>query len=143
MAQQLAYVVPPAPLPTARDELEDLIETLHASGTLRFLNGFFGRLGAVSDVALTELETPPGRHLVSALLFAGSLATKFSADDLGRVGEAFLKGLPRARSTLHSTEPPSTVDLLKMLHAPETRRALGAFLAIAESVGAALDRPAT
>jgi len=142
MAQQLQYCVPPAPFPTARDELNDLIETLHTSGTLRFLNGFFGRLGAVSDVALTELETPAGRHLLSALLFAGTLATKFSATDLERVGNAFLQSLPRARATLHDREPPSTVDLLKMMHAPETRRALGAFLAVAESIGAALDRPA-
>jgi hypothetical protein len=49
MATRLEYVVPEAaPLPTAHDEFNDLIETLHDSGTLRVLNGFFGRLGAVN-----------------------------------------------------------------------------------------------
>jgi len=139
MAEPVDYVVPPAPFPGAREELDDLIETLHASGTLRVLNGFFGRLGEVSGVALTEMNSPAGRNVLGSLLFVGECLAKISPDDLQRVTVGFSDGVKRARSVL-ADEPPGTLALLRLANAPDTRRTLAAMLVLLNSVGAALGR---
>lgn len=140
MASRLEYVVPEAaPLPTAHDEFNDLIETLHDSGTLRVLNGFFGRFGAVNEALLSELKTPPGKNLLGSLLFLGECLTKMPVDDLQRVANGVSTGLKRADTTLHE-EPPSTWGLFRMMREPDTRRAIAATLAMLNAIGAELGR---
>lgn len=139
MAARLEYDVPPAPFPGAREEFADLIETLHASGTLRVLNGFFGRLGAVSDVALTELNSPPGRDLAGTLFALGELLAKVPIADVQRVAEGATTGLERAKATLRE-KPPSTFALLRLMREPDTRRAIAAGLVLFNALGAALAR---
>lgn len=69
MAQQLEYDAKVDPTVSAHEELEALIETLHASGTLRVLNGFFGRFADISEVAMDEVTKPEGqRALANAAL---------------------------------------------------------------------------
>ncbi len=67
MATRLDYEVPPVRMPGAQAEWDALLEALHRSGTLRILRGFFGRLGAVSDVALGEANTERGK--ISSAVF--------------------------------------------------------------------------
>jgi len=137
MADSLEYDLPPAPFPGATEEFAQLIETLHASGTLRVLNGFFGRLGDVSGVAMSEMNSPAGRNVLGAFLFIGECLTKISPDDLQRVTAGFADGVKRARSVL-TEEPPGTLALLRLARAPETRRTLAAMLVLLNSLGAAL-----
>lgn len=134
MASRLDYQVPAAPLPGARAELDDLIQTLHASGTLRFLNGFFGRLGAVNDVALTELQSPPGSNALGTVLFLGEMLAKVPTDDLRRMADGLSAGLERS-GRLMNEEPPSSLAVLRMLREPETRRCLAGLLVILKAVG--------
>lgn len=140
MASRLEYLPPTeAPFPTAQDELHDLIETLHDSGALRVLNGFFGRFGAVNEALLAELKTPPGKNLLGSLLFLGECLTKLPVDDLPRVASGIGSGLKRADATLRE-EPPSTLGLFRMMREPDTRRAIAAMLAMLNAVGAELGR---
>jgi uncharacterized protein YjgD (DUF1641 family) len=140
MAGRLEYLAPQqAPFPTAHDEFNDLIETLHDSGTLRVLNGFFGRFGAVNEALLSELKTPPGQNLLGSLLFLGECLTKLPVDDLQRVASGVGVGLKRADATLRE-EPPSTLGLFRMMREPDTRRAIAATLALLNAIGAELGR---
>jgi len=140
MATRLEYLPPTsAPFPTAHDELNDLIETLHDSGTLRVLNGFFGRFGAVNEALLEELKTTPGKNLLGSLLFVGECLTKMPVDDLQRVASGVSVGLKRADATLRE-EPPSTLGLFRLMREPDTRRAIAAMLVLLNAVGAELGR---
>lgn len=140
MPERLEYSTPPAPFPGARDELEDLIETLHRSGTLRFLNGFFGRLGGVSQVAVDELNTEAGRNLIGALLCLGRVLTRLPSDDLARAAEGFDRGLTHAGEILRS-DPPGTFHLLRLLDDAETRRAIAAAVALLNAAAGSVATP--
>lgn len=137
MAQHLSFDPHIDATISARDELEDLIETLHASGTLRVLNGFFGKIADVSEVAMQELDSPKGRHAMAnaALLFMAF--AKLDPDELEALLEGLQRGVGAAREALRA-EPPSTLKLTRMLHDPETRRALYAGLAVVRSLGGAV-----
>ena len=138
MAREIEYEVPHAPLPGARDELADLIETLHRSGTLRILNDFFGRLGSISDVALDDLNSSAGRNIVGALLSAGKLMTGVTADDLTAIATGVSSGTEEARRVMSADKAPGIWELLRLLHDPATRRVFGAALILLNKVGTQL-----
>jgi len=140
MPERLEYAVPTVTMPGARDELADLLETLHRSGTLRVLNGFFGKLGNVTDVALDEVNSEPGRNLLGALLFLGECLSKVPAEDLAPMANAFGEGLQRVRKA-NAQKPPGIFALLRLLREPETRRAIGAVLLMLNRLGATASHP--
>lgn len=137
MANRLEYLVPPPPFPGAREEFEALIRTLHESGALRFLNGFFGRLGPINEVAFGEATTPQGKNLIGTLLFVGECLAKMPVDHLQRVGSGFAAGLQRAGEVMNR-EPPGTIALLRILDDPETRRSIAAMVALMNTVTGAI-----
>lgn len=134
MARQLEYDAKVDPTVSAREELEALIETLHASGTLRVLNGFFGRFADVSEVAMEQLTTRTGQNaLANAALLFMSFA-KVHPDDLQAVLHGVERGAATAREVLRD-EPPNMLRLLAAARAPETRRGLLAMVALLREVG--------
>lgn len=134
MAERLTYITKPAPMPTARDELEELIQTLSDSGTLRTLNGFFGRFAQVNDVALEYLNTQSGRRLVGSLALLGEVFSKLPAKKLESVATGIDAGIDDAAEALRK-DPPSTLHVLRLARDPEVRRAMTALFLILKSVG--------
>lgn len=135
MAMEIEYQVPPAPQPGARDELNDLIETLHRVGALRVANDVIGRLSGVSEVALDELNSNEGRNLLGVFLAAGALLTKLPPTAVNEGSQLMVSSTKAARNALHG-KPPGTFTLLRLLHHPDTRRVLGALLVVLQNIGA-------
>lgn len=139
MARLASFEVPPAPMPGAKEELAQLLETLHRVGALRVLNGFFGQLGGVSDVALTEINSEAGQNIVGALLAVGQFLASMPADDMERLVQGMSAGEGRSR---HLRKPPSLLALFRLMRSPDTRRAMGALLLTLNSIGSAMRKPA-
>lgn len=134
MAQQLEYDAKVDPTVSAHEELEALIKTLHVSGTLRVLNGFFGRFADISEVAMDEITKPESqRALANAALLFMAFA-EIDPEDLQALLEGMERGAEEARGALQD-DPPSTLKLLRLLHDPETRRGLYAGLTLVRSLG--------
>lgn len=140
MAQHLKYDPKADPTVSAHEELDELIETLHASGTLRVLNGFFGQIADVSEVAMQEVASPKGRQALAnaALLFLAF--AKIDPDELEALLDGLERGIGGAREAMKA-EPPSTLKLARLLHDPDTRRGLYAGLTLVRSLG--MDLPET
>ena len=144
MAQPLEYV--PAQLPgeaafTAADDLARLVETLHASGTLRVLNGLFGRLDAVAGVALGPLDTPEGRNGLANLVVLAKALGRIDPERLDGFMTALDRGLDAAGRRLDAPDdPPGTLATLGKLRDRDVRRGLDAVLTLLGTLGAELHR---
>ncbi|HEY4247140.1 MAG TPA: DUF1641 domain-containing protein [Lacunisphaera sp.] len=133
---EIEHQVPRVPQPgNARDELNDLIETLHRVGALRVANDLIGRLSNVSEVALDELNSKEGQNLIGVFLSAGKLLTNLPPDVVSDGGQLVASSAKTARNALKA-KPPGTFALLRLLHKPDTRRAIGALLLILHNIGA-------
>lgn len=138
MAQKLDYSVPAAPQPGAKEEWDALLEVLHRSGTLRFLRGFFGQLGPVSGVALREANSEAGRNLMGGILAVGQILVRVDVDQDAKLALGIAAGAGQSR---YASKPPGLLKLLRILRAPDTRRALGTILQLLSRIGAALRQP--
>lgn len=134
MAEPLKYYPTATPTEPAHEELEALIETLHASGTLRVLNGFFGQFDDVMDVTLDQLTNEPGRHAVVNLMILAKGLTHLDPDDLQAVQTGTEKGLRAARESMKEG-PPGLLTLMRQLGHPDTRRGLNAMLVFLQTLG--------
>lgn len=126
---------------TARDELDALLETLHTSGTLRALDGFFGRFSEVTEVAVTQLNGPPGRKLLGNLAVLAKALTESEPKALERV----MSGVVQALSALEQVgraRPAGIFALLRLMHDADTRRGFYALTQVLRAIGASLDRAA-
>jgi len=137
MAKLASYEVPPAPMPGAHEEWEQLLQTLHRSGTLRVLNGFFGQLGTVSDVALEGLDGRKGRNAISVVLGAVQVAAQLDAQVNAQVARGVIQGAADGRER---ARPPGVWRIVRLLCAADTRRAIGGLLLILHRVGGAMRR---
>lgn len=129
--------IPPVPRPTARDEWEDFIETLHRTGTLRTLNGLVGQIAEVTEVLLDQANAPPGRNLIGTAAVLGDLAASVDAESLQPLANSLREAAAQAHGTLNH-KPPNTARLLRLLHDKDTRRVLGAGLVFLKTLGQAL-----
>lgn len=138
MAKPLAFVPPPAPVPTdaetARAELDDLAALLHEHGVLRALNGLLAAAPEVSEIAMEQVDSPAGRRIVRNAVILGTLATGIDPDKLATLTGALARGIEAASAQL-AQEPPSTVNVLKSLNDPDLRRGLSAVLALLKAFG--------
>lgn len=141
MAHPLKYTPPKAQAEqTAEEEWNDLLETLHETGTLRVLNGLAGQYEGVEEVLLTQLlDTPRGRRILEnlAVLFEG--LSDANADDLDALRHGLGKGLRAARRSFEQEEPPGLIRLFARLRDPDVRRALGGGLALLKALGGSLN----
>lgn len=146
MAAPLSYTPPPNPPGqdafTAADDVARLVETLHASGTLRVLNGLFARFSDVMAVVLTGLDTDAGRTSLANAMTLGKLLGKLDADGLDRFVAALERALDAAGERLEETgDAPGTLATLKKLRDPDVRRGLDAALTLLGTLGAQLHSP--
>ncbi|MDQ8184094.1 DUF1641 domain-containing protein [Pelagicoccus sp. SDUM812002] len=125
------------PSPTARDELEGLIESLSESGTLRTLQGLTGQFAEVSGVAMEHLNAPPGRRLIGSIALLAEVLSKIPAEKLEGVADGIGNGTEQASEIL-GKDPPSTLQVLKLARDPDVRRTMASLLVILKTVGQAL-----
>ena len=146
MAQPIAFELPPAPPGqdafTAEDDLARLLETLHASGTLRVLNGLFAEFQGVMAVVLRGLNSNEGRTGLANLLVLAKLLGKIDADGLDRFVAALDRALEAAGERLdEKDDAPGTLSTLAKLRQPEVRRGLDAALTLLGTLGSQLHDP--
>lgn len=134
MAQQIKFMPNADPTVSAHEELEELLETLHESGTLRVLNGFFGKIADVSEVAMQELASDEGQHtLANGALLLMAFA-RIPPEELQALLTGIERGLGAARSALKS-DAPNMLQLFRLLNDSATRRGLGAALLLLNHIG--------
>lgn len=140
MAEPLKYLPEPTEThTTAHEELEALLRTLHTSGTLRALDGFFGSFAAVTQVAVSELNEPPGRRLMGNL----AVVAKALTDTEPKALESVLTGLTNALDALEAVgrgRPPGMFALFRLMRNRDTRRGLHAVTRVMQSIGEQLRR---
>lgn len=135
MAQPLKYDVPPARAEqTAREEALDLLETMREHGTLRVLNGFFGQLSEVAEVATKGLDTPGGRNAVGTLLILLKALGQTDPDGVQAALDEVTAGLRRAGRSFRE-EPPGFFRLICQLGNADVRRGLRAALILLGALG--------
>ena len=134
MARPLAYDPVPPPTDTARDELEQLLQTLHESGTLRLLDGLLGRFPDVTEVAVGQLNTGGGRNLVGNVMILLKALTELDSDGHQALVSGIGEGLQAAHQSLQG-EPPGLLGLLRRLGDEDVRRGLNALLVFVQTLG--------
>lgn len=139
MARQLEYDAKVDPSLSAHEELDALVETLHASGTLRVLNGFFGRIADVSEVAMEELARPEGQQAIANAALLLMAFARIDPHVLRELLQGVERGIGEAGEALRA-EPPSALTVAKLLHDPETRRGLHAGLVLVRALGGGEER---
>lgn len=141
MAKPITYdPPPPPPIDTAADELADLLQTLHESGTLRALNGLFGQFEQVSEVIAKGLDSEGGRNGLSNLFQLVKFLGELDADHVEVFLKGTEKGLAAGRARLQHGEAPSLLGLFTLLRDEDTRRGLAAVLTLLQSLGEHMKR---
>lgn len=135
MAEPIKFVPKSNPETTAREELDELVETLHRSGTLRVLTGLFGRFSDVSELAVKRLNEPGGKHIVANLSIAATALAELDADGFKRMAVGLAKGIEAAQAEARGDRPPSTFKLFRLLHDSDTRRGIYALLVMLGTLG--------
>lgn len=138
MAEPVKWKPKVAPRQTAREELEELIETLHRSGTLRVLNGLFGQLPEVSKVAVEHANAPAGRNVIGNLSVAAAGLAELSTDHFKEMAIGLAKGLGQAHRSAKQRAP-GRLRVLAMMQNADTRRGLYAMLVMLNTLGKHLD----
>jgi hypothetical protein len=130
------------PQETAREELDALLETLHASGALRILQGLVGRLGSIAEVVLDRLDSRGGRDALANLAIAAENALALEPEGFERFARGLSRGLSRAPDPADH-EAPSVWRLWRLANEPDTRRGALALLIVLRTLGASLREPPT
>ncbi len=137
MAEPLPFTPQAPPFDTKEEELAFLLETLHTSGTLRFLSGFFGKFSEVAGVALDRLNTEAGKNALANLGILLVALGKFDPNQVMDFAQGMAKGMNAAGQTVPE-EPPGPLRLLGLLRRSDTRRAAHAMLVLLDALGAHL-----
>lgn len=139
MAAPLPFEPVASTAPTPQDDLDRLLEALHHSGTLRVLAGLFGQCGAVSEVAIEQVDAPGGRRALGTLTVLARTLTEVDPDGLAALLEATVDGAGAAAETARD-EPPSLVGLMGRLRDDDVRRGLNAMLTFLGALGRSLEK---
>jgi uncharacterized protein YjgD (DUF1641 family) len=116
-----------------RDQLEELLEALAASGTLRVLKDLLQRIGPVAEVVSERLDTEPGRNALGNLALLASALARVSPDRLKWVVGTAVATIAHARR-----RPPASLHLLLSLRRENVRRTLFGLIAFFDALGAQL-----
>ena len=109
----------------------ELLQELHASGTLDLLRGAAGAQGEIVQHAAGLAAQPEAVRALRNLLVLGKLLGSIDPDALHRL----TAGLPGAVDQAPNEETPSFVGIFRRLSSKDSRRALAAAANILESVG--------
>ena len=137
MAQPIPFVPAPktpAPHAEAIDSALDLLQRLHDRGVLDLLRALVGAGDQVVDIVTTAVNSPDAiRGMRNFLLLTKFFAT-IPTDVLSRLAQAATEGAAREKSA----EPPSLLQLMRRMNAPDARHGMAVFLDLLESVGKGL-----
>ncbi len=137
MAEPVKFTPRAPPVETKEQELALLLETLHQSGTLRFLNGFFGKFSEVAGVALERLNTEAGKNALANLAILVTALGEFDSKQVRDFAVGMAQGMSAASQTVPE-QPPGPLRLIGLLRHSDTRRAAHAMLVLLENLGAHL-----
>jgi uncharacterized protein YjgD (DUF1641 family) len=133
MAERLNYTVPEQPKPdTARQELEQLIENLSATGVLRFANDFLKASPEVSEILLRGVNTEESRNAVQNLSLLLMALGRIPPERMAAITRAVTEGLDsmeQAATKNASESAPGIVGLYHLLQDDELWAGLRPMLA--------------
>lgn len=113
----------------------ELLQELHASGTLDLLRGAAGAQGEIVQHAAGLAAQPEAVRALRNLLVLGKLLGSIDPEILHRL----TGDLPAAANQIPNEEPPSLFGIFRRMSSKDSRRALAAAVNILESVGKGLD----
>ena len=119
---------------TPQEALEQLLTTLHRSGTLRALDGFFGRFADISEVAVEQLNGPRGRNLLGNLAVLATARADSTPVALERVTTGIANALG-ALQDASTRRAPGVFKVLLLLRHRDTRRGLYAIARVLQEIG--------
>ena len=112
----------------------ELLQELHASGTLDVLRGVLGAGDQVVKHAVGIAAQPESVRALRNLLLLGKLLGSLDPDTLHRV----LSGIPEAVAQKPEEDPPSLFAIFRRMSSKESRRSLAAAVTVLESAGRGL-----
>jgi uncharacterized protein YjgD (DUF1641 family) len=134
MAERIRYDTTATTARTAHEDLEQLLEVLHRTGTLEVLSAFVGQLAAIGELVVDQLTTEAGRNLSRNLSLFGVALAKLPPEEVESIVNGAADGM-RAAHSRASERPPGTLRLMAALRNEDVRRGADTLLAIVAGIG--------
>ncbi|MBS7456979.1 DUF1641 domain-containing protein [Coralloluteibacterium stylophorae] len=150
MAEPLNYTPrPPQIGPTAQEELDRLVETLHAHGVLRFANDLVASNTRIAEVLANGLNMPGSRRAIQNAATVFMALSQIEPRDCYRVSMALKDGLQalarEAPAADEESGAPGVKGVYRMLHDEDLWRAVTPFVdalkAFAHGMEREVDKP--
>lgn len=146
MAQRLNYDVKPTPTePTAREELDTLLETLHQSGILRFANDLAGSQQQLLKVLVDGMSKEGSLNAMQNLSILGMALSRIEPAQFYKTVFAFqsaFAAVGRYQPDDKHDEAPGVTGAYKMLHDDELWAALMPIIEGLKTFASGLDKEA-
>ena len=146
MAQRLNYDVKPTPTePTAREELDTLLETLHQGGILRFANDLAGSQQQLLKLLVDGMSKEGSLNAMQNLSILGMALSRIEPAQFYKTVFAFLSAFAavgRYQPDDKHDEAPGVTGAYKMLHDDELWAALMPIIEGLKTFASGLDKEA-
>ncbi|MCF7203165.1 DUF1641 domain-containing protein [Pseudomonas oligotrophica] len=141
-------VRPPKIGATAEDELNQLLQTLHERGILRFANDLAGSQAEVMKVLVGGLSKPGTLNAIQNLSILGMALSRIPPEQFYKVAFALRDGFASVagyQPEAHGKEAPGVSGAYRLLHDDDLWRAIAPLLAglktFAEGLEREVDKP--
>lgn len=150
MAERIEdYQVRPSKIgATAEDELNQLLQTLHERGILRFANDLAGSQAEVMKVLVGGLSKPGTLNAIQNLSILGMALSRIPPEQFYKVAFALRDGFASVagyQPEAHGKEAPGVSGAYRLLHDDDLWRAIAPLLAglktFAEGLEREVDKP--
>jgi uncharacterized protein YjgD (DUF1641 family) len=146
MADPIEYTPTPARTePTAREELDTLLQTLHEQGVLRLVNDIAGANKGILEVLVRGLNAPGTRNVIQNLAAAAMVLGKVPPGAFYKFAEAVRQGaatLDESQRAHADAEAPGIRGVYRLLRDDEAWRTLGPMVQAVGAFGRAMAQPA-
>jgi len=146
MAQRLNYEVKPTPIgPTAREELDTLLETLHKGGVLRLANDLVGSQHQLLKVLVDGMSKEGSLNAIQNLSILGMALSRIEPAQFYKIVFAFQSAfgaVGRYKPDDKHDEAPGVTGAYKMLHDDELWAALMPIIEGLKTFASGLDKEA-
>jgi uncharacterized protein YjgD (DUF1641 family) len=146
MAERLSYDVKPTPIgPTAREELDTLLETLHQGGVLRFANDLAGSKQQLLKVLVDGMSKEGSLNAIQNLSILGMALSRIEPAQFSKIVFAFQSAFGAVsgyKPDDKHDEAPGVTGAYKMLHDDELWAALMPIIEGLKTFASGLDKEA-
>lgn len=146
MAERLNYDVKPTPIgPSAREELDTLLETLHQRGVLRLANDLAGSHDRLLKVLVDGLSKEGSLNAMQNLSILGMALSRIEPAEFYKIVFAFQSAfgaVGRYKPDEKHDEAPGVTGAYKMLHDDELWAALMPIIEGLKTFATGLDKEA-